>query len=377
MSIVVLDRNFQVAWAWDGFDHLDVNRGPVLGEVLQPGDTDQIAASTPRLPAVDWLHMNAVSWSPADGNLVLSIRNQDWVIKVDYRNGEGDGHVIWRLGQDGDFTVNSADANPWFSAQHNAHYVDDSTLILFDNGDTRRASDPNADSRGQVWTLDEQTMTATLVLNVDLGNYSDALGGAQRLSNGNFSFTSGRQSQPPNFFGQSIEVRPEDGTKAYVLQVNRAEFRSFRMSTLYEGTNDQLAAGGGRARSGGSSLSGSVPSSVSDPARVNPDPVKGLRASPAMPGTHLADIGVWVAPASAAPLKQLATPTMLSLFIPDLANRTLALDSISVPLLDGTEVTDDSLGYAMTGAAGRGLFLGKYDLELTDWDALTETFVEL
>jgi arylsulfate sulfotransferase len=37
--IVVLDANFQVTWVWDGFDHLDVNRGPVLGEVLQPGST--------------------------------------------------------------------------------------------------------------------------------------------------------------------------------------------------------------------------------------------------------------------------------------------------------------------------------------------------
>jgi hypothetical protein len=71
---------------------------------------------------------------------------------------------LWRLGQGGDFTVNSTDPNPWFSHQHNAHYLDDSTLILFDNGNTRRASGPNADSRGQVWKLDEQTITAALVL---------------------------------------------------------------------------------------------------------------------------------------------------------------------------------------------------------------------
>src|SRR5206468_12476360 len=122
---------------------------------------------------------------------------QDWVLKIDYRNGEGDGHVLWRLGQGGDFTVNSTDANPWFSHQHNAHYIDDSTLVLFDNGNTRRASDPNAHSRGQVWTLDEQTMTATLVVNADLGNYSNAFGAAARLSNGDYSFTSGRPGQPP------------------------------------------------------------------------------------------------------------------------------------------------------------------------------------
>jgi hypothetical protein len=243
MSIIVLDKDFQVSWVWDSFDHLDVNRGPTLGEVLRAGDPDQVAASTPVLPAVDWLHINAVSWSPGDGNLVLSIRHQDWVIKVDYRNGEGDGHVLWRLGQGGDFTVNSTDPNPWFSHQHDAHLIDDHTLILFDNGNTRRASDPNADSRGQVWTLDEQTMTATLVVNADLGNYSNAFGAAERLSNGNYSFMSGRQGKPPNVFGQSIEVSP-DGGKVYVLQANKPEFRSFRVRTLYDGVSDQLASGG-------------------------------------------------------------------------------------------------------------------------------------
>jgi hypothetical protein len=236
MTIVVLDESFQVAWAWDAFDHLDVHRGPVLGEILQPGGPDQLTASTPRLPAVDWLHVNAVSWSPADGNLVLSVRNQDWVLKIAYEGGTGDGHIAWRLGQDGDFAVNATDPSPWFSHQHNAHYIDDTTLVLFDNGNTRRASDPAAHSRGQVWTLDEQTMTATAVLNADLGNYSGALGGAQRLSNGNYSFTSGFQGAPPNQFGQSIEVRP-DGTPAYVLQVAGPLYRSFRVRTLYEGTD--------------------------------------------------------------------------------------------------------------------------------------------
>jgi arylsulfate sulfotransferase len=241
--IVVLDENFQVAWAWDAFDHLDVNRGPVLGEVVQPGSGEPSSA-VPRLPAVDWLHTNAVNWSPADGNLVLSIRQQDWVIKIDYQGGEGDGHIIWRLGKDGDFTVNSTDPNPWFSHQHDAHYIDDSTLILFDNGNTRQASDPTAHSRGQVWKLDEQTKTATLVFNADLGNYSFALGAAQRLSNGNYSFDSGFQGQSPKFFAQSIEVRP-DGSKAYVLEVDQREYRNFRIRTLYTGISDQLAANDG------------------------------------------------------------------------------------------------------------------------------------
>jgi arylsulfate sulfotransferase len=240
MMVMVLDADFQVAWAWDAFDHLDTSRGPILGEVLQPGST-QPTASVPRLPAVDWLHLNSVSWSPADGNLVLSIRHQDWVIKIDYRNGAGDGHVIWRLGQGGDFKVNFTDPNLWFSHQHDAHYVDDTTLVLFDNGNTRLASDPTAHSRGQVWTLDEQTMKATLVLNADLGSYSGALGAAERLSNGDYSFTVGENGpEPPIPPAQTIEVSP-DGTKVYALNSNKTEYRSFRVRTLYEGVDDALA----------------------------------------------------------------------------------------------------------------------------------------
>src|SRR5262245_48265338 len=237
--IIVLDENLQVKWVWDAFSHLDVNRGPVLGEIVNQGEPGPDSV-VPNYPAVSWLHDNAVSLSPTDGNLILSIRHQDWVIKIDYRHGDGDGHVIWRLGAGGDFALNSLDPTAWFSHQHNAHYIDDHTLILFDNGNTRRASDPNAHSRGQVWTLAETNMAATPVLNADLGSYSFRLGSAQRLSNGNYAFLSGSQGPVPNDIAQSIELLP-DGTPSCILRVAGPEYRSFRMRTLYEGIGDALA----------------------------------------------------------------------------------------------------------------------------------------
>jgi hypothetical protein len=240
--VVVLDQNLQVTWAWDAFDYLDVDRGPTLGETVLPGVVGP-ASAVPRLPAVDWLHLNAVSWSPADGNLVLSLRHQDWVIKIDYRNGAGDGHVVWRLGADGDFAVNSADPNPWFSHQHDAHFIDNHTLILFDNGNLRQASDPSAHSRGQVWSLDETTMTATPLLNADLGSYSGALGAAERLSDGDYSFTLGANGPvppPPRPPSHTVEVSPT-GVKIYDLAPASPEYRSYRVRTLYEGIDDALA----------------------------------------------------------------------------------------------------------------------------------------
>ncbi len=223
--VLVLDENFQVTWAWNAFDFLDVNRGPI----------DEDTSQGP----VDWTHANAVNWSPADGNLVVSLRNQDWVIKIDYADGTGDGHVIWRLGLDGDFTFNSQDPYPWSSHQHDAHFINDTTLALFDNGKTRGDETGDYNSRGQVLTLDEQNLTATPVLNAYLNNYSQVYGSAQELPNGNFVFDSGFQGRPP--VAQSIELLP-DGTPAYVLQGSAPEFRSFRTGGLYDGDSVPTAA---------------------------------------------------------------------------------------------------------------------------------------
>jgi arylsulfate sulfotransferase len=65
--IVDLDTNLKPVWVWNEFDHLDVNRHPWM------------------FP--DWTHTNAVIYSPDDGNLIVSMRHQNWIVKVDYYNG--------------------------------------------------------------------------------------------------------------------------------------------------------------------------------------------------------------------------------------------------------------------------------------------------
>src|SRR5262249_16797135 len=73
------------------------------------------------------------------------------------------------------------------------------------------------------------------------GSYSGALGAAQRLSNGNYSFTLGCNGpEPPRPPAHAIETSP-DGARVYDLMGNRPEYRSFRVRTLYEGTDDALA----------------------------------------------------------------------------------------------------------------------------------------
>ncbi|MCC6859840.1 MAG: aryl-sulfate sulfotransferase [Bryobacterales bacterium] len=233
-EILVLDRDLQVIWVWDAFDHLDTARPAVMGENCARG-AGGCAPFYQTDHASDWLHGNSVQFTP-DGNILYSARHQDWLIKIDYRNGEGNGEVLWVLGRWGDFQIDSPDAWPWFSHQHDANFLpgDNSTLVVFDNGNTRRAEDATANSRGQVYRLDEINRTATLVLSADLGIYSLALGSARPLPNGNFLFVAGWIPGETAGSGSShsLELDPS-GQVVYDLYAPTQEYRMFRMPDLY------------------------------------------------------------------------------------------------------------------------------------------------
>jgi len=228
--ILVLDRDLQVLWTWDAFHYLDPRRSATLQETCAPAANGCPPFSqAPR--ANDWLHANSLQFTP-DGNILMSVRHQDWVIKIDYGNGGGSGRILWRLGKDGDFQFRSDDPDPWFSHQHDAQLIetpDGVVLTVFDNGNIRQATDPNVRSRGQVWKLDEANRIATLALNADLGAYSFALGSAQRLPNGNYRFGLGIL---PDRTSRSVEV-DSTGRVVYGIEASAPLYRTFRMTDLY------------------------------------------------------------------------------------------------------------------------------------------------
>ena len=229
--LIDLDADLQVSWVWNPFDHLDVTHGAVLDEqctVITPGCPPLKKA----FRADDWTHANTIDYLPDDGNLLISLRNLDWVIKVDYRDGAGTGAVLWRLGPGGDFRLEPDDERLWFSHQHDAH-MEAGELLLFDNGNTRCVDqDDSCHSRGQALRIDEETRTAEVVLSVDLGAFSAFYGSAQRLSSGNYHFLCGIL---PGFRSRSVEFRP-DGTRTFALEAESvSQYRSFRLSDLYTG----------------------------------------------------------------------------------------------------------------------------------------------
>ena len=91
----------------------------------------------------DWTHGNAILYSSDDGNLIVSLRHRNWLLKIDYANGSGQGDIIWHLGYQGDFAlVGGTDPTDWFYAQHGPSFASTSTsgsftLAVFDYGDDR------------------------------------------------------------------------------------------------------------------------------------------------------------------------------------------------------------------------------------------------
>lgn len=237
--VIDLDENLQVAWFWNSFDHMDLKRASLGDEkcAIGPGGdgcTPVFLAPT----ANGWLHSNSLQYIPGTGDLLMSIPEQDWVVKIDYKNGTGTGKVLWRLGKDGDFTTASTDPYPWFSYQHDAGF-DPATnlLVLFDDGHRRKEKFPKANNRGQAWKLDEEKRTATLVLNADMGIYAIAVGSAQPLSNGGYSFESGFINPGPAGMGAIFSRTTEtsaDGKITYAQEADGAlTYRSFRVPDLY------------------------------------------------------------------------------------------------------------------------------------------------
>ena len=244
-QVIVLDQNLQLKWAWDAFDFLDIQRTAPLGEVCSAGHTGcpvfRLATQ-----ANDWLHANSIQQSP-DGNIIVSLRHQDWVIKINYASGAGDGHVMWRMGYQGDFTLTNPPTSPlcttpdqqdafqWFGHQHDANFQFGANNIMsvYDNGNLRLARcDKHGHSRGFVVSVDEANLQATLTLLSDLGYYSFGLGTAALIPGSpNYHFESGWIM--PGKFSDSIEIDPAGIMQFEMQEQSVTTYRSYRMQDLY------------------------------------------------------------------------------------------------------------------------------------------------
>jgi len=231
-AIVDIDPGGNVVWGWSAFDYLDVNRH------LQG------------LP--DWTHSNAVVYT-TDGDLLLSMRHQSWILKIDYADGKGSGNVLWKLGEDGDFTILGGDPSQWFYGQHYPDILSTKgsqmTLAVYDDGNLRidsmgvacgsSATAPPCYSRATIFQLDESTNLASLLWQDLPGFFSFWGGSIVTLSNGDVEFANSDPYDADS--SQIIEVTSENAPQTvWQMNINNEwAYRGYRIPSLYPGVTWQ------------------------------------------------------------------------------------------------------------------------------------------
>lgn len=131
-------------------------------------------------PLFDPYHINSIAMGP-NGDLLISLRGTNTVYSVDLESGR----IRWRLGGiSSDFTLG---AGADFAGQHDAEYVDDTTIRLFDNAVDGTSID--GASQGKWIRIDPRAGSARLVRSVGAGqNLSTLAMGNVSAVAGGYSF---------------------------------------------------------------------------------------------------------------------------------------------------------------------------------------------
>jgi arylsulfate sulfotransferase len=181
------------------------------------------------------------------------VRHQSWILKIDYANGAGTGNVVWKLGEDGDFTLLGGDSSQWFYAQHYPDVLNTNgskmTLAVWDNGNLRIDPDgtacgstPSASacySRATIFQVDESTNVANLLWQDLPGFFSNWGGSMQTLSNGDVEFD---MTNPFNQAASQIMEVTQSDSPQVVWQMNVVganAYRGYRIPSLYPGVTWQ------------------------------------------------------------------------------------------------------------------------------------------
>jgi len=165
-----LDANRNVVFQWNCWEHLDIMD-------VTP-DIDLKGAQ------IDPFHINSAKYD-TDGNILLSVRNFDELIKVSRSSGQ----ILWILGGSKSkrnqftFTNDTLDGFNGFSHQHDISRLTNGNILMFDNGNLK----PNKYSRAVEYQIDETNKTVTRVWEYRAipDVYGAVMGNAQRLPNGN------------------------------------------------------------------------------------------------------------------------------------------------------------------------------------------------
>jgi hypothetical protein len=154
--VLEIDRRGRTLREWRSWEHLSTDH-----HVMCPLESRK-----------EWTHCNSIEVTPT-GDWLLSFRLTNTVVIVDGKTGD----VRWRWGAE------------QLSHQHNATWLDNGNILIFDNG-CHRVEMPSFSS---IVEVDPKTGNTpwTYAAEPILAFYSFMISGAQRLPNGNTFITEG------------------------------------------------------------------------------------------------------------------------------------------------------------------------------------------
>jgi|MDSW01.1.fsa_nt_gb arylsulfate sulfotransferase len=161
-DVIEFDREGNELWRWSTWDHLDPFRiGYELTEAYWHvrGFPDHL----------DWTHGNGLEYDPRDDSIIINLRHQDALIKIDRESGE----IVWILGEHTDWSEELqkkllkpvGEPFRWIYHAHNPRLTESGTIVLFDNGKFQaRPFRPYAEPEGTYsrtveFEVDEEAMT--------------------------------------------------------------------------------------------------------------------------------------------------------------------------------------------------------------------------
>ena len=178
--IVNVDRDYNELWSWGYLD--------------SPDYFNEITCVDPESKWCDWTHTNS-AFPDKDKRFIYFNSRRLGFYKMDMATKE----IVWKFGQDGDFTMLSDHIYPWPDYPHDPKISSDGRRMLFyDNGWEERNY-----SRVVEYIFDEDEMTAEISFEFDgfqLGRiwFAPAFGDADYLENGNIFVTKGMMARPEN-----------------------------------------------------------------------------------------------------------------------------------------------------------------------------------
>jgi hypothetical protein len=215
----------EVVWEWRAIDHVVQDIDPAAanyGVVAEHPERIDINYQGRTIFPDGWTHINAVDYDADTDTILVSSRNYNelWIIDHSTSTAEAAGHsggnagkggdLLWRYGNPQASDAGDASSQTLFG-QHDAKWIDDGLpgaghILVFDNGVDRPEGqysrvleialpDGAAGLAGAGATGNAGEIVWSYVATPPEALYSDKMGGAQRLPNGNTLITDGDSGQ--------------------------------------------------------------------------------------------------------------------------------------------------------------------------------------